>query len=136
MDVDYGGDIMSISRQGLRFLAVGICLVFVDWLVFVVLTALGLGPVASNIAGRIAGALLGFWANGRITFGTGGDTRLGRYRFARYVLLWATLTFLSTLLISALAQRLDLHVAWLAKPAVEAALAVASFFLSRHWVYR
>jgi len=28
-----------------------------------------------------------------------------------------------------------LRVAWVAKPVVEAILAVVSFFISRHWVY-
>jgi hypothetical protein len=29
-----------------------------------------------------------------------------------------------------------LQYAWLAKPVVEAVLAVASFFISRYWIYR
>jgi hypothetical protein len=45
------------------------------------------------------------------------------------------LTLLSTALVAALADRLNLQIAWLAKPVVEAGLAVVSFFISRHWVY-
>ena len=127
---------MSIARQGVRFLAVGCCLIVLDWAVFVALTALGVMPVPANIAGRMIGALAGFWANGKITFSVPGSPRLGRRRFARYLVLWTTLTLLSTVLVTLLAEHLSLEVAWLAKPVVEAGLAVLSFIVSRHWVYR
>ena len=127
---------MSIARQGASFLIVGCCLIVLDWVVFVVLTALGVVPVAANIAGRVAGALVGFWANGRITFSVPGSPRLGRRRFVRYLVLWLSLTLLSTVLVTLLASRLSLEVAWLAKPVVEAGLAALSFLVSRQWVYR
>lgn len=127
---------MSIARQGASFLIVGCCLIVLDWVVFVMLTALGVMPVQANIAGRVAGALVGFWANGRITFSVPGSPRLGRRRFMRYLVLWLTLTLLSTVLVTLLASRLSLEVAWLAKPVVEAGLAALSFLVSRHWVYR
>jgi len=127
---------VSIARQGVSFLVVGCCLIVLDWAVFVVLTALGVMPVPANIAGRVAGALVGFWANGRITFSVPGSPRLGRRRFARYLVLWLTLTLLSTVSVTLLASRLSLEVAWLAKPVVEAGLAALSFLVSRQWVYR
>ena len=127
---------MSIARQGVSFLVVGGCLVVLDWAVFVALTALGAAPVPANVVGRMAGALVGFWANGRVTLSVPGSARLGRRRFARYLVLWATLTLLSTVLVSLLADHLSLEIAWLAKPVVEAGLAVLSFLVSRHWVYR
>ena len=127
---------MSIARQGASFLVVGCCLIVLDWVVFVVLTALGVVPVSANIAGRVAGALVGFWANGRITFSVPGSPRLGRRRFMRYLVLWLSLTLLSTVLVTLLASRLSLEVAWLAKPVVEAGLAALSFLVSRQWVYR
>jgi len=127
---------MSIARQGASFLIVGCCLIVLDWVVFVVLTALGVVPVSANIAGRVAGALVGFWANGRITFSVPGSPRLGRRRFVRYLVLWLSLTLLSTVLVTLLASRLSLEVAWLAKPVVEAGLAALSFLVSRQWVYR
>jgi hypothetical protein len=46
------------------------------------------------------------------------------------------LTALSTVLVTVVAARLGLQMAWLAKPLVEACLAVVSFLVSRHWVYR
>ena len=127
---------MSIVRQGLSFFVIGCCLIVADWLMFVALTALGASPVAANLAGRVTGALLSFWANGRITFGELGAPRLGHRRFLRFAALWAALTAISTVLVSACAAILGLRLAWLAKPLVEGGLAAVSFFVSRHWVYR
>ena len=126
----------SIARQGVSFIIVGCCLIALDWAVFVALTALGIAPVLANIVGRAAGALVGFWANGRITFSVPGSPRLGRHCLVRYVVLWAALTLLSTVLVTLLADQLSLEIAWLAKPLVEAGMALLSFFFSRHWVYR
>ena len=126
---------MSITRQGLSFLAVGCGLIVVDWAVFVLLSALGMSPVWANVAGRVVGALAGFVANGGITFRQDGAPKYGTRRFARYVVVWTGLTLLSTGLVTMLADHLNLQAAWLAKPVVEAGLAVVSFFISRHWVY-
>lgn len=126
---------MSIARQGLSFLVVGCGLIAVDWAVFVGLSGFGMPAAWANVAGRVAGALVGFAANGGVTFKQGGAPRYGMHRFARFVVLWLALTLLSTILVTALAERMSLHAAWLAKPLVEAVLAVVSFFASRHWVY-
>ncbi|HKZ10551.1 MAG TPA: GtrA family protein [Rhodanobacteraceae bacterium] len=127
---------MGITRQGLLFLLVGGLLVFLDWAVFVVLTAVGVSAAPANVIGRVFGALLGFWLNGWVTFGDPGSPRHGRQRFARFATLWVVLTVLSTVLVTLLADRLSLHVAWLAKPIVEAFMAILSFVASRQWVYR
>lgn len=127
---------MNIARQSMSFVLVGCCLVVTDWVAFVLLTAAGMGAPPANVIGRATGALLGFWLNGWITFGQTGAPRFGYHRFARFTLLWLTLTLLSTVLITMLVVRLSLHVAWLAKPAVEAGMAVLSFFACRRWVYR
>ena len=66
---------MSVARQGVRFLAVGCGLIVVDWFVFVALSATGSPAAWSNVAGRVAGALAGFWANGSITFRGQGELR-------------------------------------------------------------
>ncbi|MGS1121655.1 GtrA family protein [Rhodanobacter sp. UC4436_H3] len=127
---------MSVARQGMFFLVVGCGLIVLDWIVFVALTAVGVMPVTANIVGRVAGAVVGFWANGTVTFSTSGSPRLGGRRLARYSVLWLLLTLLSTVLVAGLAEQLNLEIAWLAKPVVEAGMAVLSFFVSRHWVYR
>jgi putative flippase GtrA len=126
----------SLTRQGLSFLVVGGCLVVVDWAVFVFLTALGMVAPPANVLGRVVGALLGFWLNGWITFGKPGSPKFGRHRLVRFAVLWVTLTILSTVLVTVLADRMSLHIAWMAKPLVEAAMAMLSFFASRHWVYQ
>ncbi|MFX5839909.1 GtrA family protein, partial [Acinetobacter baumannii] len=82
-----------------------------------------------NVAGRVSGALLGFWLNGRITF-AGDDTAIGRRQLARFVLLWLTTTVVSTWAIGALEDVVGLHWTWLAKPAVELFLGGVGFLLS------
>lgn len=127
---------MSLLKQGRQFLIVGAIQLLLDWAVFVGATALGVPPAAANLGGRIAGALLGFWLNGRWTFAQDGQARLGWKRLLRFVVVWLGLTFLSTWLMASIVQQLGLQFAWLAKPLVEGALAVAAFFLWRHLVYR
>jgi len=126
---------MSLLRQGTHYLLFGLLQLLLDWGVFVAATALGMPVAGSNVAGRIAGALLGFWLNGRVTFAREGHT-LGWRHFARFVVAWSMLTLLSTWLVATVAHVLGLQWAWLAKPVVEGALAVLAFFLWRHVVYR
>lgn len=126
---------MSLLRQGTHYLLFGLLQLLLDWLVFVAASALGLPVAGSNIAGRVAGALLGFWLNGRVTFAREGET-LGWRHFARFVVAWSLLTLLSTWLVATVAHTLGLHWAWLAKPVVEGALAVLAFFVWRHLVFR
>ncbi len=127
---------MALIRQGSWFLVIGVILVAVDWAVFVALSALGMAVIPANVFGRVAGACLGFWLNGRLTFAGTGQARLGRLRFSRFVLAWLVLTLLSTFLISFAASQLTLAWVWLAKPMIEVGLSVVSFFIARHWVYR
>ncbi len=128
---------MSLLRQGSAYLIIGVLQLLLDWAVFVLVTAAGLPVVQGNLAGRVAGMLLGFWLNGRITFATAdGEQRLGWRRFARFLPLWLLLTTASALLVSSADHALGLQYAWLAKPLVEGGLAVISFLLLRHVVYR
>lgn len=127
---------MSILRQGGSYLLVGLLQLLLDWATLVGLSALGMAVVVANIAGRVAGMLLGFWLNGRYTFAAAGERRLGWPRFRRFLLIWLLLTALSTLLVTATASSLGLSRAWLAKPLVEAGLALLSFPLLRRLVYR
>lgn len=126
----------ALSRQLLLFALIGGLQVLIDWAVFVTLTYAGLPLVAGNLCGRTAGALLGFWLNGRHTFAVGGRARLEGVNLRRFLLAWLLITALSTLLLSAVQQRFDLQAAWLAKPAVEALMALLGFVVWRQWVYR
>lgn len=126
---------MSLRRQGRHYLAIGIVLWLVDWGVMVGLSHLGLPVEPANVAGRISGALLGFWLNGRITF-AGDDNDMGHRQFGRFVLMWLLTTVISTAALGAIDDAVGLKGAWGAKPAVELVLGGIGFMLSRHWVYR
>ncbi|WP_191850054.1 MULTISPECIES: GtrA family protein [Stenotrophomonas] len=127
---------MTLLRQGSAYIVIGLVQLLLDWLVFVGSTALGLPVAPANIVGRLAGMLLGFWLNGRYTFADAGQQRLGWKRFARFFLLWILLTATSTLLVTVVDHGLGLQYAWLAKPLVEGGLALVTFVLLRHVVYR
>ncbi|WP_369940492.1 GtrA family protein [Xanthomonas medicagonis] len=127
---------MSLLRQGSQFVVIGLLQLLIDWSVFVAATAAGMPTIPANVLGRVCGALLGFWLNGRITFASDDAARLGWRRFGRFLAIWLMLTLLSTWLVTLCADALGLRLAWLAKPVVEGVLAVVSFFLGRHVVYR
>ncbi|MEO7478274.1 MAG: GtrA family protein [Lysobacteraceae bacterium] len=120
-------------RQGSLFLIVGLAQLALDTSVFIATTAIGTPIVAGNVLGRLSGACLGFWLNGRFTFG---KENLDQQHALRFALVWSVLTILSTVSISIVATHLGLHGAWLAKPLVEGVFAIASFFLWKYVVYR
>ena len=126
---------MKILRDGMHFVVVGAIQLAVDSAIYIALTKAGLAVLLANLCGRVAGALLGFWLNGRVTFFHLVQPHL-RLRFARYLVLWLSLTAISTLALSSIAQHVGLVRSWWAKPLIEAALGVTSFLVSRHWVYR
>lgn len=125
----------TLIRQSGSYVLVGLLQLLVDWAVFVMLSAAGLTVEPANVAGRISGAVLGYWLNGRFTF-AGDDTTLGRRQLARFLAMWVVTTAVSTWAIGHVDDTVGLRWAWLAKPAIELALAIAGFMLSRHWVYR
>jgi len=126
---------MSLGRQGRHYLGIGILLWLVDWGVMVGLSHAGLPVAPANIAGRVSGALLGFWLNGRITFAGHGHV-IGRRQFARFAMMWLVTTLASTWALTTIDAAVGLKWTWMAKPAVELALGALGFILSRHWVYR
>lgn len=121
-------------RQGLGFSLVGLLQLLLDWSVMMALSASGVPLPAANVAGRVAGASLGFWSNRRFTFQ--GHHHPPLPQLARFALVWSTLTVLSTLAVAFAAAHGGLSRAWLFKPLIEGVLAVVSFFSSRLWVYR
>jgi len=127
---------LSLLQQAPRYVTAGVLQLLLDWLVFVLLTALGMAVAPANIVGRVSGALLGFWLNGRWTFAHDGKARLGWRRLLRFALVWLALTLASTWLVTTVAGTLGLTQAWLAKPVVEGTLALIAFFLWKHVVYR
>lgn len=127
---------LSLGRQGSSYLAIGALQWLLDWGVMVLLSHLGLRIGVANITGRICGALLGFWLNGRITFAACDGHALGRRQLLRFIVTWLALTLLSTVAIEAIDDVLGRKWAWLAKPLVEVGLGVLGFIASRHWIYR
>lgn len=126
-----------LLRQGSSYALIGGLQLLVDWAAFVGLSAAGVPASGANVSGRVCGALLGFWLNGRYTFADQqGAARLGWSRFGRFLVMWLVMTVISTLLMVRVEAELGLRLAWLAKPLVEGGLAVVSFFLGRHLIYR
>ena len=125
---------MRILHDSLRFIAIGAIQIALDSSLYIALTNAGAPPPVANICGRIAGASLGFWLNGRITFGHHVQPQLP-VRFARYAVLWLSLTAVSTFALTEIARNAGLASSWWAKPLVEVVLGLTSFLVSRHWVY-
>lgn len=126
---------MSLTRQSRHYLMIGIAQWLLDWGVMVGLSHMGLPIEPANVAGRISGAAMGFWLNGRITF-AGDDTEIGHRQFFRFALMWLLTTAISTWAVGSIDDWFGLKWAWLAKPGVELVLGVVGFVLSRHWVYK
>ncbi|KPN16566.1 GtrA family protein [Luteimonas terrae] len=126
---------MSLTKQGRDYLAIGLLQWLVDWGVVVGLTHAGLPVAPANVIGRITGALLGYWLNGKLTF-AGDGTAMGTTQFQRFMLMWVTTTLVSTWAMSQIDDVLGLKWVWLAKPAIELALGAIGFVLSRYWIYK
>lgn len=126
---------MSLTRQSRHYLMIGGVQWLVDWGVMVGLSHLGMPIEPANVAGRISGAALGYWLNGRITF-AGEEHELGPVQLQRFILMWLCTTAASTWAMASIDDWFGLKWAWLAKPGVELVLGVLGFLLSRHWVYK
>ncbi|OOG48772.1 hypothetical protein B0E50_08290 [Rhodanobacter sp. C01] len=109
--------------------------VVIDSGVLIGLTHAGAGVAMANVCGRIAGALVGFLLNGKATFSSVSNRRLHDGPLLRFILIWLTLTTVSTLLLVLLRQRVPLESVWMVKPVVEACLAAVSFLVSKFWIY-
>ena len=126
---------MSLLRQGRHYLAIGLLQYVVDWGVMVTLSHFGLAVEIANVAGRVSGAMLGFWLNGRITFASD-QNAVGRRQLLRFAAMWLLTTAISTWGVAHVDRVVGLTWAWLAKPVIDLGLSAVQFVLSRHWVYR
>src|SRR3546814_3626039 len=86
---------MSLGRHARHYLLIGGVQWLVDWGVMVLLSHYGMLVELANVLGRVAGALLGYWLNGKLTF-AGDDTAIGRKQLARFILMWLGTTAIST----------------------------------------
>lgn len=131
------GPHIALPRQITLFLVVGAAQLALDTAVYIGLTAAGIPVVWGNFAGRVAGACLGFWLNGRYTFADPqGTSRIQRRNMVRFVIAWVLMTAFTGLLLHWVAETFSLQGSWLAKPLVELATAGISFVVWRQWVYR
>src|SRR3546814_3424139 len=89
----------------------------------VALSHFGMGIGTANVAGRISGALLGYWANGKLTF-AGDDTAIGRTQLLRFLAMWLVTTAISTWSMTHIAEIFGRGWAWLAKPGIEVVLGI------------
>lgn len=125
----------TIQRQILLYALVGGAQLLVDWCCFVLLTMLKMDVVPANICGRVVGAALGFWLNGKLTFRHTGS-RMGPRQAGKFLLSWLTMTGLSTSAVWGIGATVGIGGARIAKPFVDALLAAMGFLASKFWIYR
>lgn len=118
------------------FAIIGGLQLVLDSLLFLGLTAIGQSIPVANVVGRVAGAVLGFVLNGSITFARNGSRTGIKSQGLRFIIFWCIATTASTFALAMLDRATSLHLVWLAKPLIEAALACISFLVSKHWIYR
>ncbi len=132
-----------IARQFVFYFAFGCTQFVVDTLLLVGMTHAGVSVEVANPLSRAMAAVLGLLLNSSITFGQRG--RLRRLpptgMIVRYVVMWVSMTLLSTALIFWLHDFRPGAIAranWIAisKIGVEALLFLLGFLVSRYWVYR
>src|SRR4249919_463106 len=95
-----------LTRQIFVFVLVGAAQLALDSAVFVFTTAFAVPVVPGKLLGRISGATLGYWLNGRYTFADNGVARLSGRHLRRFVIAWLCLTAISAMLLYAIASRL------------------------------
>ena len=125
----------SAMHQAARYGLVGACVFATDLGVFwVVLQAAPPAYLAANVAGKIAGAGLGFVLHRRFTFGWQQKDR-GSRQLVSYLCLFAANLALSSALLALLVCGFAVH-KLVAKVLVDAVVIATSFVVSRYWVYR
>jgi putative flippase GtrA len=128
---------VSIAKQGLVFVLVGLLQLVLDSTIFILLDLATGMPGPANLVGRICGAFLGYFLNAKFTFANSNNAgKLSKAQLTRFLIVWILLTTVSTALVVLVHQQLDPNSSYLAKPLIESMLAFFSFFISRHWIYR
>jgi len=126
---------MSLKRHFGSYAAIGVLQWVVEYGLMLALSQWVMGVAPANVIGRICGAMLGFWLNGKWTF-AGEDTHVGQRAAARFATMWAALTILNTWIVDAIDAHFGLHMAQLLKPGADMLSGSIGFVLSRHWVYK
>ena len=126
---------MTLRRHASYYVAIGILQWLVEYGLMLALSEWVMPVEPANVIGRLAGACLGFWLNGKWTF-AGDDTHVGRHAAMRFVAMWIALTVINTWIVAHLDDAFGLRAAQLLKPVADLATGGIGFLLSRHWVYR
>jgi putative flippase GtrA len=126
----------KMAHQGALYFLVGLIQLALDWLVFTGVFGLGFSVISANVCGRVAGASLGFWLNGRVTFSDHKVSSFGISRIVRFLVVWLIISTISTLTLYILSLELSRGWIYYAKPLVEMGCAVLGFFAARLWIYR
>lgn len=125
----------SILHQSVRYGLVGGCVFLTDFLVYLAVLFVAPGAyLAGNVAGKAAGAALGFVLHKRFTFSWRQKDPAHR-QLASYAALFAANLLLSSFLLWLLAGRIGIGPV-VAKLAVDVIVIATSFIVSRAWVYR
>ena len=124
-----------LTGQVLRYGLVGLVVLASDYAVFAGLLALLTGQhLAANIAGKLAGAAIGFVLHKYVTFAGSQADGTGRQALSYSLLLGFNL-LLSSILLWLLVDRLAFN-AYGARLFVDAVVIGVSFLGSKLWVYR
>ncbi|MEO5962261.1 MAG: GtrA family protein [Thermomonas sp.] len=126
---------MTLRRHLGSYAVIGLLQWLVEYSLMLALSEWVMPVEPANVIGRVAGATLGFWLNGKWTF-AGEDTHMGRRAALRFVLMWLVLTVLNTWLVGAIDEDFGLRRAQLLKPLADLVSGIIGFLLSRHWVYK
>ena len=126
---------MTLHRHAASYAVIGLAQWLVEYGLMLALSEWVMPVEPANVIGRLAGAMLGFWLNGKWTF-AGDDTHVGRHAAARFVAMWLALTVLNTWIVAAIDDRYGLGLAQLLKPGADLVSGGVGFLLSRHWVYK
>jgi putative flippase GtrA len=127
---------LSLTKELITFGIVGLIQIALDWLVFVVLSQHGISLTIANTAGRISGAAIGYWLNGRWTFSKNFTPSLGPRQLFRFAISWILTTAISTVIVVIADHSRGLHWSWIIKPIADAGLALVGFLASKLWIYK
>ena len=111
---------MTLRRHAASYAVIGIVQWLVEYGLMLALSEWVMPVEPANVIGRLAGACLGFWLNGKWTF-AGDDTHVGRHAAMRFVAMWIALTVLNTWIVAIVDDRFGLRIAQLLKPGVDLA---------------
>ena len=126
---------MSLRKHLGGYMMIGLVQWLVEYALMLALSQWVMPVEPANVIGRLAGACLGFWLNGKWTF-AGEDTHIGRHAALRFVAMWLVLTVANTWIVGTIDSHAGLRMAQVLKPGADLLTGSIGFLLSRHWVYR